>query len=236
MWRDGRLELLAGAEPAGLSVAGCEPGLGIAEQMLSGLGERSLLVLPAATGTALAALGEGRIHAAVVHGGRGRLPRPPVPVLRLHFARWQVGLRVTRSRRLGSLESLLASRASIVQREPAAAVQQAFESARAAAGAAGPRPGPIVDGHLVAARLAAALGAAAVTTEAAAGAFGLRFLAIEEHEVELWIDRRWVDLPASRALRELLAAGAFTDRLGPYGGYDLRGCGTVVGRSRPGAG
>ena len=64
--------------------------------MLQGLGGCSVLAFSAATGIALRALGRGTLHAAVVHGPGRRLPTPPVPVIRLHLARWQVGLATPR--------------------------------------------------------------------------------------------------------------------------------------------
>jgi molybdate-binding protein len=87
----------------------------------------------------------------------------------------------------------------------------------------------VASGHIEAARLAAALGAAGITNEAAAGAFGLRFIPLEDHVVEIWLDRRWLDHPGVDALGALLRARAFTDRVGQFGGYDLAGCGSAVG-------
>ncbi|MGH2857309.1 MAG: helix-turn-helix transcriptional regulator, partial [Solirubrobacteraceae bacterium] len=51
--REGRLEMFSGAAPAGLVLAGCEPALAVAERLLAGLGERSLLVVSGSTGAAL---------------------------------------------------------------------------------------------------------------------------------------------------------------------------------------
>jgi molybdate-binding protein len=92
----------------------------------------------------------------------------------------------------------------------------------------GPLPGPSAAGHLDAARLAATLGCAAVTTEAAARAFGLRFLDLESHTVEVWVAERWAPQPAVEALGAVLASAAFTERVAQFGGYDLTGCGTRI--------
>ena len=59
----GELRLFAGASPAGLVVAGCDPAFGVAERMLGGLGPRSVLAIGAPTGLALKALERGRIDA-----------------------------------------------------------------------------------------------------------------------------------------------------------------------------
>ncbi|MBV9799961.1 MAG: hypothetical protein JO039_18075, partial [Solirubrobacterales bacterium] len=103
-----------------------------------------------------------------------------------------------------------------------------FERARSAAGIERPRRGPRATGHLDAARIAATLGGAAVTTEAAAQAFELGFVALEEHLVEIWVDRRWLEHPGISALGEILASTAFTERVSHFGGYDLTHCGERV--------
>ncbi len=225
--RDGRLRLFAGASPRGLVLAGCDPALGVAEAMLEGLGQSSLLALSAATGTGLGALESGGVHAAVVHGPRDGLPAPPVAVIRFHLARWQVGLALAPVLRRRSLEAVLRGKAPIVQRDPAAASQQAFRRAADRAGIA-PPSGPVAGGHIEAARIATTLGCAAVTTEAAARAFGLQFLALEEHVVQIWLAERWRDHPGVETLGNLLAAAPFTERVAQFGGYDLDGCGSRI--------
>jgi DNA-binding XRE family transcriptional regulator len=224
----GQLRLFPGAAPAGVVLAGCDPALGVAEAMLHGLGPRSLLALSAPTGTALRALKRGRIHAAVVHGIPTQLPQPPVPVIRWHLARWQVGLAIARHVRGDSIEAVLHGDVPVAQRDPAAASQQAFERATAKAGISRSRIGPQATGHIDAARIAAALNGAAVTTEAAARAFNLRFLALEDHTVEIWLAERWLDHPGITALGDLLTTTAFTDRITQFGGYNLTDCGTRI--------
>jgi transcriptional regulator with XRE-family HTH domain len=224
----GKVRLFPGAMPAGAIVAGCDPAFGVAERMLDGLGPRSLVAISAPTGSALRALGRGSVHAAVVHGVADELPAPPLAVKRWHVARWQVGLAVPRSWRGRSLEAVLGRGLRVAQRERAAASQQAFERALRAAGLEAPPHSPTVTGHFDAARLAATVGCAGVTTEAAAGAFGLGFLALESHVVELWTAERWLAHPGIEALADLLATTAFTARVARYGGYDLTDCGTVA--------
>jgi DNA-binding XRE family transcriptional regulator len=229
----GKLRLFPGATPAGIVLAGCDPALGIAEAMLNGLGPRSLLAISASTGTALRALKGGGVHAAVVHGIPSELPEPPVPVIRWHLARWQVGLAIPPSLPSDSLEAVLHSDVPIAQRDPAAASQQAFERANARAGITKPPPGPHATGHIDAARIAATVNAAAVTTEAAARAFDLRFFALENHSVEIWLAQHWLDHPGTNALGELLASDAFTERIAHLAGYDLARCGTRIERPDP---
>jgi DNA-binding XRE family transcriptional regulator len=228
--QDGALRLFAGAAAAGLVLAGCDPALGVAEAMLRGLGPRSLMAVSASTGAALASLAQNRIHAAVVHGPRNELPDPPVRVLRLHLARWQVGLARAPGLKRRRLEDLLRGEVEVAQRDPAAASQQALHRAVKRAGIASPPPGPTAGGHIEAARVAATLGCAAVTTEAAARAFDLSFIPLEEHAVEIWLAERWSDHPGLDALGALLTGTGFIERVSLFGGYDLAGCGERVAR------
>jgi molybdate-binding protein len=89
-------------------------------------------------------------------------------------------------------------------------------------------PGPLAGGHIDAARTGTTLGCAAVTNEAAAGAFGLDFLPLEEHVVQIWLAERWRDHPGVETLGNVLAAAAFTERVAQFGGYDLDGCGSRI--------
>jgi len=226
----GRLRLFSGADPGGLVLAGCDPAIGIAEAMLQGLGARSLLAVSAPTEAALRALGLGSVHAAIVHGPDRMLPTPGLPVIRVHFARWRVGLAMPAALRRRSLEALMSGSVKIVQRDQAAASQQAFSRAAAAAGLVGPASGPVAAGHIEASRLAATLGCAAITTESAARAFGLSFRPFEEHTVEVWFAERWQEHPGVDALADLLNGGAFTERVQHFGDYDLSGCGAILTR------
>jgi transcriptional regulator with XRE-family HTH domain len=223
----GGLRLFERAEAAGIVLAGCDPAIGVAEAMLQGLGARSLLALPAPTGRALRALANRTIHAAVVHGPADGLPAAPVPVLRLHLARWQVGVAGAPGLDSPSLAAVLEAGIPVVQRDDAAASQQAFARATVAAGFHAP-PGPQAAGLIDAARTASLLDCAAVTTEAAARAFALPFIALEEHTVEVWVADQWATHPAFVALAELLSSRAFTDRISQFAGYELAGCGSRI--------
>jgi hypothetical protein len=229
MIEGGQIRLFAAASPSGLVLAGCDPALGVAERMLAGLGSRSLLAISGPTGAALRALRSGTLHAAVVHGVESELPEPPLPVQRWHLASWQVGLAVESRLRSRSLESILSGAVPVARRDPAAASQQAFDRARIRAGVTAEPHGPVAAGHIDAARIAATLQGAGVTTEGAARAFGLSFLPLETHVVEIWVDSRWSDHPGVAALGDLIASRAFTDRVALFGGYDLQRCGEAVG-------
>ncbi|HEX3539881.1 MAG TPA: substrate-binding domain-containing protein [Acidimicrobiales bacterium] len=224
----GKLRMLPGAIPAGFVLAGCDPALGVAEALLAGMGPLSLLAVSAPTGRALRAMAAGGVHAAVVHGPPDNLPEPPADVVRWHLARWQVGLAVDRDLHATSVAKVLRSRAPLVQQDPAAVSQQAFERAAQATGRKSLPEGPRATSHLDAARKAHDRGGAGVTIESCARAFDLDFLPLEEHVVELWVDQRWVAHPAFAALGEVLTTPAFTGRVQLFGGYDLTHCGDRI--------
>jgi DNA-binding XRE family transcriptional regulator len=217
----GRPRLLPGADLDGLVMVGCDPALGLAASLLPSSGPRTLIALSGSTGRALEATRAGRAHVALVHGQR--LPRPPAGTLRLHLARWRVGV-ASRGRRARSIAELCDRRAHVVQRDPEASSQKAFVAAVAAAG--GDRPGgPMVSGHVEVARLVSHGATAGVTMEPAAISWGLPFAALEEHVAEVWIDGRWRDHPGAVALADVLRSAAFTSRLALVGGYELTDCG-----------
>jgi transcriptional regulator with XRE-family HTH domain/molybdate-binding protein len=223
----GEARLLPGADLQSLVVVGCDPALGMAAGLLPLNGPRSVIALSGSTGKALAAIAAGRAHAALVHGPQRRLPEAPPGALRVHLARWRVGV-ASRGRRPRSVAELCHRGARVVQRDAGASSQRAFIAAVDAEG--GPRPaGPLASGHLEVARLVVQGAAAGVTMEPAAIRSELAFESLEEHVAEVWTDARWREHPAAVALADVLRSAAFTSRLALVGGYELADCGSQVG-------
>lgn len=209
------------ALPQGLVVAGCEPGLETLETLLRQRGVGALAV-NASTADAVDCLAGGRVHAAVVHGAAGDLD-PPGRVgeaVRYRLASWQVGLAAPADASDSLFATALDGFHEVIQREPGAAVQQAF---RRRVGV--DVPGPVVGSHLEAARLALITGNAAVTIEPAAYAVGARFLPLEMHRTELWVAGQWVGDRVVASGLDLLMSGRFQRQLRHVGGYDLDGFG-----------
>jgi len=205
-------------------VAGCDPAMAIAHEML---GADRMVVLDAPTDTALAALRAGGVHAAVVHGPLGLLPASPPAVTRLHLARWQVGLAAPVALALHSLEACLERSVPIVQRQETAASQQGLRRACAALGRELPA-GAVASGHAEVARMAVAARCAGITTEGAARENHLSFIPLEEHTVEVWISGRAGGERTTQAFSELLAGRDFQRRASRLGGYDLSACGVAL--------
>jgi DNA-binding XRE family transcriptional regulator len=208
----------------GLVVAGCEPGLRLLEQLLREGGMAAISV-GASSVSARAALAAGRTHAAVVHGpGESQ---GGDDYARFGIARWRVGLAGAPDASSEWWSEALSGQVPVVQREPGAGVQHAFEAALAGHGmtfVAGPR----VDGHVAAVSQTMIAGTPSVTIEPAAIAAGARFHALEVHTAELLVARDFVAEPAVAAALDTLASSRFQRRLEAVGGYDLGNCGVRV--------
>ncbi len=219
----GELTVLASTAP-GPVAAGCEPGLVVAEGLLRERG-RGAVAVAASSATALEALRAGRVHVAVVHAPEPVPPRD-LDVVRFGLARWQVGLAGPADARGAWWRSALAGGVPVVQREPGAGVQQAFE--RALSPEASDVPGPRVATHLEAARRAITTGMPAVTIEPAALAFGAGFHALEVHRAEMWVRPEYLADPAVVELLDVIDGRRFRRRLEAVGGYDLADLGVRV--------
>lgn len=220
------IDLLPGAQP-GAVVVGCDPAIGLAERLLGRRGAPPVLAVSASTAAALEALAGGRAHAAVVHGPEDGLPEAAVPTRRWRLARWRVGLTGPPESSGDWWQDALTGRRQVVQREPGAAAQAAFERAIALRGGARPA-GPVATGHVEAAQRARSEGLVAVSIEPVALAAGLPFHPLEAHVTQLWVAEGWVGEPGIIALQEQVASSAFQQQLAAVGGYDLAGCGTAV--------
>jgi transcriptional regulator with XRE-family HTH domain len=223
----GALRLFAQGCDGGTAVLGCDPALAIADALTSRRGSERVVGVPATTGQALKALAGGRCHGALVHGILDRLPEPPLPVARWHFARWRVGVGYHPALGHPSLDVLLEGRTPVVRRPATATSDEAFVRAARRLGLAAPPRGPVAVGHLDAAQHASLARAAAVTFEPAAAVHGLRFEPLETHAVQLWVAEPWRAHPGITSLLEALASRAFQDRVGVQG-YDLEHCGREV--------
>jgi DNA-binding XRE family transcriptional regulator/molybdate-binding protein len=210
------VRLFADRVPEGFVVAGCDPALGLAAQLLPDSGPRKVMPVASTSGAAIRALQAGTVHAALVHGPPERLGTSTPGATSLPVARWRVGLA---SRGGIGLDAVASGRATVTRRNPGAEAQRALE--RSLAGST-PAEGPLADGHVEAARLVAEGSAdAGVTMESAANLFDLEFISLEEHTVELRIADAWRGHPGGAALMEVFSSRALATRLAALGGYEL---------------
>jgi putative molybdopterin biosynthesis protein len=209
-------------------IAGCDPLLAVLGALAERRSRQNIICTHATTEAAIRSLGNGTAHAAFVHGHPA--PKTRLGVARWKVAQWQVGLAS-----LGAtpprLQHLAERNEPVVQRAEGAGSQASLTRALTAMGRAESLRGPIADGHLDVARRLSTTGrryGAGLTMEAAAMAYGLAFAPLETHHVELWVDRRWIDHPATVAILDVLAGSALVQRANILGGYDMAGCGTLV--------
>jgi transcriptional regulator with XRE-family HTH domain len=217
----GEVEMLADGIDTGLVIAGCDPAVGLLAALVERSSRHRMVSVHASTGRSIEALASRRVHGVVVHGPADGFPTPPVEVRRWHLARWHVGVASSDTSGVPSVDEIADRRLHVVQRDSGAGTQMAFTRALSRVGSPSV-PGPMGEGHVdVARRVAAGAAPAGLTMEAAARSFALGFLPLEEHTVELWLDARWADLPASIALLDVLASASLRTRLDLIGGYDL---------------
>ncbi len=208
----------------GLVVAGCEPGLEVLERELRQSGVAAVSV-GASSSAAIEALLNSRVHAAVVHGPALARAAEIPDIVRVRLASWEVGLADAPDADADWFNAALSGRLPVVQREPGAGVQQAFE---AAVGQGLNVPGPRARSHLEAAARAVYGGIPAVTIQPAALAVGAEFHALGFHDTELWIAPEWVDDRVVTEALEVLGGRPYRMRLQAVGGYDLTQLGTIV--------
>jgi putative molybdopterin biosynthesis protein len=220
---DGRIVSMSHLGP-GMVVAGCEPGLETLEAILRQGGVGAIAVAGSSAG-ALHALRQGRAHGAVVHGpvDEFEAPGPDLRVQRSRLTGWQVGLALPDGIGAGWWDAVKAGELAVVQREEGAAAQRTFT--RAVGTAVG---GPLVGGHLAAARHALAAGLPGVTIEPAARAVGAAFHSLGWHRAELWVAEEWVADHGVEAALTVISSSRFRRHLEAVGGYELADIGRRV--------
>lgn len=228
LYRDGGIRLFEDSDTSGIIVAGCDPALGLAASLLPNHGPQRVVGVSAPSGKAMKALDAGLIHGGLVHGRAGQIGDGTRPFRRFIFARWRVGLACLPGMRI-DLEKLARGAVTTTRRDPDAEVQRALERKLTEMGIDSRMKGPSVAGHLDAARRVG-YGAVdvALTMEAAARAFGLDFLELEEHVCELRVAEEWADLPGTRGVLELIRSEPFHARLQAVCGYDVTDAGKQI--------
>jgi len=210
----GGVRRLPGAREDGVLVLGCDPALRLIERMAPA--DLRVVTGHATSGDAIAALGERRCHAAVVHAIEGAPNRLPEAVAQTSIARWRVGIaaRCPADEIAGRLRD---GRLALVSQAASANAQAAVERWLRANDLGDARRAGLARDHLDAARMASRDGVAAVTYEPAALREGLELLPVETHRVDALVR---LDLAASSAaVADIVASRAFRSRLHAVPGY-----------------
>ena len=228
---DGRvhIDLFDEAPPeSALLVLGCDPAFALVSHELrrrTGL-EATWLVCGARR--ALEALARGDAHIAGVHGEPALATEAlPFPVTVVRFSVWEQCLMVARGNPLGvgGIGDLARPELRFVNREQGSGSRALVEARLRTEGIAGERVRGFreraASGHLaVAEAIAAGLADAGVGIRAAALAWGLDTLPLEEESYDLVIPDHFLGLPAVGALLGLLRSPAVRRQVEALGGYD----------------
>ncbi|MDI3256291.1 MAG: substrate-binding domain-containing protein [Kyrpidia sp.] len=229
-----------------VAIAGCDPALSVLREWMSSTGD------PVRTATrswgsepAVRAMTEGRVHLAGVHGAgfamlyriKNMVPSGGTgtglsgPLIRIHFARWEVGIATAPDNPMGvkGLEDLMRPDLRWVRRPPGTAVGQLYEEVLA--GFPGRvRWSPVTaDDHIRAAEMIAfGMADAGLTTSFAAHLFHLSFLPVEEHSFDLVIPLHRLTAPPVSALANVLRSAAFRRQMETLWGYDVTRLGDMA--------
>ncbi len=211
---DGTLRHLPGSREDGVLVLGCDPALRLIERMAPS--DVRIVTGHATSGDAIAALGDRRCHAAVVHAVDGAPSRLPEAVAQTAIARWRVGIAANVPQE-EIVDRMRDGRLALVGQSATANAQVAVERWLQHHDLAGVRRTGLARDHLEAARLATAEGIASVTYEPASLREGLSLVAVETHRVDALV--RLDITAATAAVAEIVTSRAFRARLQAVPGY-----------------
>ena len=218
-----------------LLLAGCDPALSFVSEALRPSGIE-IVTVPCSSRRALAWLKQGKIDAAGAHlvdrsTGEYNLPIirrlfPPAAIRVVTFAAWEQGLLVRRGnpKTIRSVADLGRRGVTLMNREKGSGSRDLLDAALRDAAIPLQRVNgydSIASGHLPAA-YAVAAGAAdcCIAPRSAARCFGLDFLPIATERFDLAFTQASLDLPAAKALLDLLNGSQLRGKLHTLAGYD----------------
>ena len=230
-----------------LLIAGCDPAVAILADWLARRRSPIRAVgLRCSSNGALAAMLEGRAHAAGVHlkdrrSGEYNLAavRRALghrPAMLVNFARWELGLATAPGNRLEirGFADLSRSGLRIANRERGSGARSALDDAIAELGLHADRISGYeyeLSGHLeVAAAIAAGQADTGVTIRVAAQAYGLGFVALREERYDMVIPSSEADSPVVKAMLDALNSRRFAREVNQFCAYDTDQMGRVAGR------
>lgn len=227
-----------------LFIAGCDPAIGFLARMAERVSGVEIVTVPASSRRALDWLKRGLVHIAGSHledpaSGEFNLPyvlrlMPNDEVSVVTFARWEEGFVVAHGNPLGIRQAsdLAEPKVRLVNREPGSGSRALLDALLRKAGIRADRiPGyrRVATGHLDAAYSVATQAAdCCLATPSAARAFGLDFVPLHAERFDFAVRREFLDLPAVRAILDVLQRSALRRKLESLAGYDTSETGRVV--------
>jgi putative molybdopterin biosynthesis protein len=218
-----------------LAIAGCDPALALLQGPLYRHDPTvGLAWWPCGNALALDLLESGAVHAAAAHRGVDVKVRHRSGVEVVGFASWREGLAIAPQHRgrVSGLSDLVRLELRIANRERGSEARRLLDAELERLNI---EP-HLVAGYetaatahlLVASAIHAGLADAGVTTEPAALAYGLDFIAWQKEISELHIPRSLMGGIEVRALLDVLAGRELPRQLGALRGYDAEPCGRIL--------
>lgn len=215
-----------------LVIASCDPAIGLLAAELAQTRQIRLLVLPLSSRAALAALGNGLVHAAGVHfagaddAGNDAAVRahlgPGYQLLRT--AEWQAGLALDPQQRVSTVRGAMRSKLRWVGRETGSAARQCLDEVL------GDRQPPrhLAHSHRgVAEAIRAGYADAGVCVQLVSEQAGLTFLGIRTEPHDLCVPTTELDDPKIQALIEVVQSQSYRRLMAELPGYTSQDAGAI---------
>ena len=226
-----------------LLLAGCDPALSLLAEALEPSGIE-MIGVPCSSRRALEYLKQGRVHGAGSHLRDSASGDYNVPLINklfpgggiriVTFAVWEQGLVLSRGnpKNIRSIPDLADKRAIVMNREKGSGSRDLLDKELRKAGVAAKTLTGYenrASGHLSAAyAVAAGKADCCVATRSAARRFGLDFIPLAVERFDLAFSKESLELPAVKALLDLLNRTALKRKLEAIAGYDTAHTGDVL--------
>ena len=227
-----------------LVLAGCDPATSLLSRMVEKSSGVEIVCAAAASKLALKWLKEGKVHIAGSHLEDPHTREFNLPFIRkqfpdgdfsvVTFARWEEGLVIApgNPKSLRKIEDLAGKSVKFVNREPGSGSRALLDELLGKAGMAVRSVNGydrIACGHLAAAYCVVSRDAdACLATRSAAQAFGLDFIPLRSERYDLVMRKLTRDLPAVKALLDVLQRATLRRKLEALAGYDTSQTGMLV--------
>jgi molybdopterin molybdotransferase/putative molybdopterin biosynthesis protein len=227
-----------------LVIAGCDPATGLLARMVERVSGVEVVSAAASSRLALRWLKEEKIHVAGSHLEDAKTGQFNLPFLRkefagedlciVTFARWEEGLVVPggNPKQIRKVEDLARKDVRFINREPGSGSRALLDRLLAENGIESRRVhgyDRVGFGHLAAAYAVLSREAdVCLATRSAAKAFALPFVPLHTERYDLIMRRRTADLPAMKALLDVLQRAALRRKVEMLAGYDTSEMGSVV--------
>jgi molybdate-binding protein/DNA-binding XRE family transcriptional regulator len=227
-----------------LVLAGCDPATGLLSRMVEKTSGVELVSAAGSSRLALSWLKEGKVHIAGSHLQDAKTGEFNLPFIRkefpgediavVTFARWEEGLVIAAGNPKGirGIEDLAKKQVRFANREPGSGSRALLDNLIESAGIEPQRIQGyerVAYGHLAAAYCVVSHEAdVCLATRSAALTFGLDFIPLRSERYDLVMRRSTTELPAVKAVLDVLQRAALRRKLEVLAGYDTSETGAAV--------